>query len=73
MEKIIREFKEEFEKAKQMMMKMMCEEGMLEGMNEDAFHAMQTMLKLMNVSLELTVKQAETINEINEKLDRMKA
>ena len=46
---------------------------MLEDMDEDGFIAMKKCFKLMNLSMELAVEQAQVMDEINAKLDKLVA
>ena len=46
---------------------------MFEDMEGDEFVAMKKTFKLMNLSMELAVEQAEVMDAINEKLDKLLA
>lgn len=48
----------------------LCSDSVM-NMNGEQFEVYKKMFQLMNTSQELMVRQAETINEINEKLDKL--
>ena len=69
MEAIIKKFEEEMENAKRLTLVAMCDEGMFDELPDSIAQMMWSMLRLINVSTELTVAQARTIDEINNKLN----
>ena len=71
MEKTIKKFESDIAKAKEVVFREMFDESLINSMGEKEFNILKTMLDLVNSSIELTIKQAEMINEINEKLNRM--
>lgn len=46
---------------------------MLDGMDEEEFVAMKKCFKIMNLAMELAVEQAEVMDAMNEKLDKLVA
>ena len=70
MENTIKAFEEQMKETKAELMKMIPVDELI-NMDSDAFIAIQKMLKLADTSMKLVVEQAQTIDEINTKLDRL--
>ena len=64
----VMEYKEQVNEAKTSLLKLIPAESILE-MDTEGIEALKKMLKLLDTSMTFVVEQAETINEINEKLD----
>ena len=64
----VMEYKEQVNEAKTSLLKLIPAESILE-MDTEGIEALKKMFKLLDTSMTLVVEQAETINEINEKLD----
>lgn len=70
MQDIIKEFQEEYENGKRILMKKMAKEQVFETMDVEEFCFWKALLKMLDVSENLIIAQANTIDEINKKLDR---
>ena len=70
MQDIIKEFQEEYENAKKEMAKALFYNADFQSLSTEEYAAIKTMLNLLDVSERFIIAQAETIDEINKKLDR---
>ena len=67
----IRKFEETMNEVNTELLTMCSKPEYIKSMDSEEFTLMKLMFKLIDVSTELTVKQAKMINEINTKLDLM--
>ncbi len=69
MKNAVDKFEDSVNNVKELYFKTVCDEEMLKCMDADTLKLMQASMDVIDASLELTVKQAKTIEEVNNKLD----
>lgn len=67
----IEKFKREVEESKEICMNLMMKNVDITNISTDEFKAIRTMMSLTDIAMRLTIEEAEAINRIEGKLDRL--